>query len=226
MAEETRGNSVTTTSGRSASSDESGIFNILEEKLLNVVETTLIDSLSEQLARRLCKVGLKLRHVDIINKEDLLGVEVFGSEQILTLEVKVTFKGILKILAGCFTREVNEGRLESIIRCHKEIFNDHGFTNTSLTGEKHVVAVGHKLFEQVLVLDGIVGRNQDIEEVSGGVVNELWDLLGPRLKLVRLEVNSKFKDITIREFMEVISNLSSDEFTEHVSAGIVQISTE
>lgn len=118
MAEKTGGHSVTTTTGRSASSDELGILDLLEQELLNIVETTLINGLSEKLTRRLGAVSFELRHVNIINEEDLFGVGHFGSQKILTLLFEVTFEGVLQILAGSLSREVDEGGFDSVISGH------------------------------------------------------------------------------------------------------------
>lgn len=95
MAEETGGHCVTTAAWRSTGSDESCIGDLLEQQFLYVIEATLIDSLSEKLARRLCEVLFQLGHVDIVDEEDLSRVGHLGSQQILTLQVEVTFEGVL-----------------------------------------------------------------------------------------------------------------------------------
>jgi len=72
MTEEAGGHLVATTAWRCASADELRVLDLLEDKLLGVVETSGVNGLPEKLARRLGSVGVKLGHVDIIDEEDHL----------------------------------------------------------------------------------------------------------------------------------------------------------
>jgi len=56
MTEKTRSDSVSTTTGRSTSCNKLSILDILKKKLLNVIETTLVNSLSKELARWLSAI--------------------------------------------------------------------------------------------------------------------------------------------------------------------------
>ena len=119
MTEKTRCNSISTTTGRSTSCNKLSILYILKEKLLNIIETTLV----------------KLRHVDVINEENFLRTKDLGSEQIFTLLFKITFKCILKVLASSLTREIDECWIKLFVRIHQEVFDNDRFTDTSLTAE-------------------------------------------------------------------------------------------
>jgi hypothetical protein len=115
VTEEAGGYSVSATTGGSATSNELGVLDKLEEQLLNVPETTLINDLSEELTRRLGTVGLKLRHVNIIDEEDFAGSENLRREQVLTLLVQITFECILQVSTGSLTREVHKGGVNALI---------------------------------------------------------------------------------------------------------------
>ena len=45
---------------------------MFEEKLVNIIEATLIDDLSEKLTRRLGEVTIELGHVHVIDEKDHL----------------------------------------------------------------------------------------------------------------------------------------------------------
>lgn len=97
MSEQPRGHRVSTTSWWSAGAGESGILDLLENELLGIVETGVVDGLSQELARWLRSVGIKLWHVDVIDEEDHLFTSWWTKES-LSLGLKVTLEGILQVL--------------------------------------------------------------------------------------------------------------------------------
>jgi hypothetical protein len=208
-----------------ASCDELGVMHILEEQLLDVPETSLIDGLSQELARRLREVGLQLRHVHVINKEDLAATKDLWCKLVLTLLIKVTLEGVLQILAAGLTGEVNESWVNVLISIHEVVLGNDRLTNTSLTGEQHVVIILDECTKQVLVLGGVVGWHQNIEEADRWVVLESGQLLDEWLQTVLLSMDTIFIDITLRELWEVLSHLSSDDVTKDWTGGVVKVST-
>jgi hypothetical protein len=226
VTEEAGGYSVSATTGGSATSNELGVLDKLEEQLLNVPETTLINDLSEELTRRLGTVGLKLRHVNIIDEEDFAGSENLRREQVLTLLVQITFECILQVSTGSLTREVHKGGVNALIWGHKVILGNDGLTDTSFTWQKYVVTGCDEDSEKVLVLDCVVGGNEDIEEVEFRVVLEGWNLFLPGLETMISLFETVLVNVTLGEFGEMLSHLATEEFSEHGAGGIVQVGTD
>jgi hypothetical protein len=177
----------------------------------------LINCLSKQLTRRLSKVLLELRHVNIVDEEDLGGVRHFRCEHSSSLLVQITLEGILQILACGLAREVDEGRVKLLIRIHQEVLDDDGLANSSLTCEQRIEAVVHQCLQDVFILDGVVSWHQDVEEISLRVVLEVRNLFVKRLQAVIIMIQAELKDITVRELGEVLSDLPLEEFAENRS---------
>ena len=70
MPEEPWSDWVSSTSRRSAGSDELDILDIHDGELFQVIKASLVDDLPEKLIRRLSTILFKSRHVDIIDKHD------------------------------------------------------------------------------------------------------------------------------------------------------------
>ena len=86
VTEKSWSNLVTTTTWRAASTDELGILNLLEDKFLGIIETSVINCLSQKFARWLRTVCIKLRHIKIINEENHL-LTTGRSKQSLSLSL-------------------------------------------------------------------------------------------------------------------------------------------
>jgi hypothetical protein len=108
MSEETWGHSVSATAWRRTGCYEPGVFDLLENELLGIIETSLIDSLSQKLTRWLRAVPVQLRHVDIVDEEHHL-LASWWSKQGLPLGFQVALKGILEVPSARLTREVDTG---------------------------------------------------------------------------------------------------------------------
>ena len=106
MSEQSWSNSISSTTWWSTSAYKHGVFDLFENKLFGVIETSGIDGLSEELAWWLRSISVKLRHVHIVDEEDHF-LTTWWSKKRFSLGFKVTLEGILEILGGCFSREVN-----------------------------------------------------------------------------------------------------------------------
>ena len=60
---------ITTATWRCTSTGDHHVLHVFEKQFMHVVETPLINGLSQQLIRRLGSVGFKSRHVQVVNKE-------------------------------------------------------------------------------------------------------------------------------------------------------------
>lgn len=123
MSEETWADSIPATAWWSTGADNSGILDLLEDQLLGVVEASLIDGLTEQLARRLGTESIELRHVHVVDEEDHL-LTAWWSKKSLSLGLEVALKGILQVLGGGLTREVDAGRDDFRGSSSQEIFGN------------------------------------------------------------------------------------------------------
>ena len=137
MSEQSWRDCISTTSWRSAGACESRIFDLLEDQLLSIVEASGINGLSEKFARWLRSVGVKLRHVDVVDEEDHF-LAAWWTEQSLSLGFEVAFESILEVLRVGLAREVDHGADNMLWCFHQEIFDDDGFTNTCLARDQNV----------------------------------------------------------------------------------------
>lgn len=80
---------------------------MLEEELVHIVVATLINDLSQELARRLRSVSIKLWHVDVIDEEYHL-LASFRLKHVLSQSIEVTLNGIDQVGCSSLTREVDE----------------------------------------------------------------------------------------------------------------------
>jgi hypothetical protein len=102
MSEQSRSDSISTTTWWSTSANKHGILDLLENELFSVIETTGIDGLTEQFTRWLRSISIELWHVDIIDEEDHLFTSGW-TEKCLSLSFEISLKGSLKIVGGGLT---------------------------------------------------------------------------------------------------------------------------
>lgn len=74
MSHETRGQRCASATGRSRSTHDGELLDLLPAEALSVVEATCVDKLTEELDGGLCTILFSLWHVNIIDKDDTLRV--------------------------------------------------------------------------------------------------------------------------------------------------------
>lgn len=178
------------------------IRNFHKQEFFKVIESTLINNLSQEFIRWLSPILLKSRHVDIINKEDHFfstqGTNLSSSLFSKFILIKENIKHIFSI---SLRREVHSSISILIKLCHtKEITNNNRLTNTSLTRYQTILFILYQLIKQIFIFYSVTCWYENVEIWSVRIVFELCYKLCPVVELLFVKVNKVVIDfIFIRE---------------------------
>lgn len=197
LAEETGGHGVSSSRGWGAGRSEDTVLHIHELQFLQIIETAVIDDLSQQFNGGLGAVGLQYGHVDIIDEDHHFSTGGWTNQIFLLLDEFVFIhEQVLHILGAGLRREVQIGGDKLLgIQLQQEFIHDDGLAHPGLPGGQDIESPANQLIDNEAELLGIGRGDNDIEEGGVAVVDVLGDYVVPVLEFLVFEVDEVVIDV-------------------------------
>mmetsp|Transcript_13884 Transcript_13884/g.32984 ORF Transcript_13884/g.32984 Transcript_13884/m.32984 type:complete len:227 (+) Transcript_13884:5746-6426(+) len=162
--------------GRSASTNELGIGNLLPKQLLLVIESAIVNHLAQELNGRLCPIVLQHRHVHIIHKENH-SRSGRSPKKSLALALQAVLELVYNIGSAGLSTEVCGGGREQLSGRVQVLLDDNGLAHTCLSTEEDVEVGHHHIFDHHPLTNCFGCVDQNVEERLVRMELKLWHYL-------------------------------------------------
>mmetsp|Transcript_53894 Transcript_53894/g.129885 ORF Transcript_53894/g.129885 Transcript_53894/m.129885 type:complete len:508 (+) Transcript_53894:1582-3105(+) len=164
VAEETGRHRVASAAGRTKGRQQDAVDDTPEHTLLAVIPALVIAPLPQQLDRRLRKVLLALRHVQVVNEDDVLAASDRTIDTTSTL-LQLAVDGVLGLVRTGLRRERDGHRDELGWHLRRQqLVQVHGLTRTRRPTHQDVLVIHQEQLCEVLVPNRVLRGDDQLCE--------------------------------------------------------------